>query len=85
MSVKPGEIQVESEAALVCEALVREIANAQRWSTVMDAWNAILKVRSMSRDMAEEQRMLMPSNCTTLHPVVSVIREAEKAYPREKK
>lgn len=42
------------EADLVCEALVREIGNAQRWSAVVEAWEALLHVRRMSRDMQAE-------------------------------
>lgn len=44
----------QDEADLIAEALVREIASAQRWSAVVDAWNALLRVRHMSRQMLEE-------------------------------
>ena len=42
------------EAQLICEALVREIRDAERWSAVVEAWEALLKVRHMARDMERE-------------------------------
>lgn len=52
------EPEVLREADLVCEALVREIAHAGRWSAVIEAWQALLAVRRISRTMAEEQAIL---------------------------
>jgi len=44
----------ETEESLVCEALVREIALAKRWSAVIEAWDALLKVRRMAKDLKSE-------------------------------
>lgn len=54
---------IESEQ--VCEALVREIANAKRWTAVVDAWKALLNVRRMTRDMEAERAHLQGSFAAT--------------------
>ena len=46
------------DPSLICEALVREIRDAQRWSAVEEAWQALLNVRRMSREMAWERNHL---------------------------
>ena len=46
---------VEKEEALICEALVREINNATRWSAVIEAWLALLRVRRMASEMKKEE------------------------------
>ena len=50
--------EIEREADLVCEALVREIGRAQRWQAVKEAHDALLTVRRISNQMAVEQRHL---------------------------
>ncbi len=45
---------LSKEESLVCEALVREIGRADRWSAVMDAWKALLHVRRMAGGMHKE-------------------------------
>jgi len=47
---------------LVCEALVREIYHATRWSAVMDTWRSLLKVREMQRQHIGEMEYLFPPN-----------------------
>jgi hypothetical protein len=42
----------------VCEALVREIRDAQRWSAVEDACHALLNVRRMAGQMEQERTVL---------------------------
>lgn len=54
---------IESEQ--ICEALVREIANATRWTAVVDAWKALLAVRRMARDMEAERAHLQGSFAVT--------------------
>jgi hypothetical protein len=54
-TIRPGD-KLEGEIALVCEALVREIGMATRWCAVMDAWQALLHVRLISKDMLSELR-----------------------------
>lgn len=39
---------------LIREALVREMRDAQRWSAIKDAWDALFKVRLMAQQMKEE-------------------------------
>lgn len=41
--------------SLICEALVREIRAARRWSTIEEAWTALLHVRQMARNMGQER------------------------------
>lgn len=52
------ESQVRREADLVCEALVREINSASRWTAVVDAWQALVHVRRMAREMEAEREHL---------------------------
>ena len=47
---------------LVCEALVREIRLASRWSAVVEAWKALLHVRRMAKGLIEE----MESRASTI-------------------
>jgi len=47
--------EIELEEALVCEALVREIGQATRWSAALDAWNALMHVRKMAYSRRREQ------------------------------
>lgn len=39
------------------EALVCEIRDAQRWSAIMEAWDALLHVRLMAKQMKEEAEL----------------------------
>lgn len=45
----------ETEADLICEALVREIGRANRWIAIREAWLALLSVRRMAKQLNEEQ------------------------------
>ena len=54
MSVISGSDDTRRSASLVCEALCREIASAERFSHVEDAWRALLNVRRMEREMRAE-------------------------------
>lgn len=47
--------RIEREAALVAEALVREIRDAARWAAVVEAWEALLKVRRMADSLAVDR------------------------------
>lgn len=53
---------VTNDEQLVCEALVREIGKAKRWTAVVEAWKALLKVRHMADELKSERRTLGP--CT---------------------
>ena len=61
MEAAVGEVEENKQSnlatnySLVREALVREIGEADRWSAVMDAWNALLHVRFMARAMLTER------------------------------
>ena len=55
-SAKLYDTPLAKEESLVCEALVREIRRAQRWSAVMDGWEALLHVRHMANGMHIEAR-----------------------------
>lgn len=46
----------EHDGNLVCEAIIREIARASRWSAVMDAWKALLHVRQMQKSLSDEHK-----------------------------
>lgn len=46
---------IDTEASLVREALVREIHEAKRWSAVVEAWQALLKVREMANSIQNER------------------------------
>ena len=52
----------EKEESLVCEALVREIGKADRWSAVMDGWHALLHVRHMASAMHMEAATFQESD-----------------------
>lgn len=58
MSVKSLKIQ----SSLVQEELVRQIRNAKRWSAVVEAWEALIKVRWMANNMIKEQEMFESDN-----------------------
>jgi len=45
---------------LICEALVREIGRAQRWSAIEEAWSALLHVRQMGENLRQEEENI---NC----------------------
>lgn len=44
------------ECDLVCEALVREIRDAKRWSAVVEAWEALLAVRRQTRELENDAK-----------------------------
>ena len=41
----------ETEEYLIREALVREILEAERWQTIVSAWQALLRVKLMAKEM----------------------------------
>lgn len=57
-TAKSYETPLAKEESLVCEALVREIGQATRWSAVLEGFNALLHVRHMAAPMHREARML---------------------------
>lgn len=52
----------KDEMELVCEALVREIGSATRWSAVREAWFALLHVRHMWKQIHGERDHSAGSN-----------------------
>jgi hypothetical protein len=50
------------EECLICEALVREIRDATRWSTMVEAWEALLQVRGVAKSLRKEQEHLRGSS-----------------------
>ena len=56
--------KIEKKESLICECLVREIIRAKRWSAVEEAWQAILKVRLMGKQLRKELGELFPSAAT---------------------
>jgi len=49
--------KIETEEHLICEALVREIRSATRWSGIVEAWDALLYVRLLAKQLKEEQKL----------------------------
>lgn len=49
---------IGTEADLICEALVREIGRAQHWTAAQEAWDALLHVRRMHKDLSAEAAYL---------------------------
>ena len=43
------------DESLICEALVREIGRATRWTAIVEAWEALMYVRLMAAAMASER------------------------------
>jgi len=43
------------------EALVREIRDAQRWSSMVEAWEALLQVRRLAEELKEEEEVVNSS------------------------
>ena len=50
--------QIENEADLIVEALVKEIARGCRWSAMVEAWQAILTVRRIAGNLEAERKHL---------------------------
>lgn len=48
---------IETEAVLTVEAILREMSRATRWSTINDARFALLNVRRISDGITKEQSM----------------------------
>lgn len=48
----------DNDADLICEALVKEIRRGPRWCAVVEAWQALLVVRRMEKDMSDERAHL---------------------------
>lgn len=49
---------IEREANIICGLLVREILNAETFSDIKDAADAIFKVRVQAKQMASERDMM---------------------------
>lgn len=47
-----------NEADLICEALVKEIGRGGRWCAIVEAWQALLTVRRISKNMDDERAHL---------------------------
>jgi hypothetical protein len=47
---------IQTEEDLICEALVREIGRANRWSARVDAWEALLATRREGESLRQEQK-----------------------------
>ena len=61
-SAKKYDTPLSQEEALICEALVREIGRAGRWSAVIDGFNALLHVRHMADNMQKEDQMFQEAS-----------------------
>lgn len=61
MSLITPRDDINREADLICEAILREIDRAGRWSHVTDAWKALLTVRRMEKELTKEQNYLSDS------------------------
>ncbi len=48
----------KTESQLIREALVREIRDADRWSAVIEAWEALLTVRIKADALIQEEETL---------------------------
>lgn len=55
---KNYETPLAKEESLICEALVREMALATRWSAILDAFNALGHVRIMAGNMHREAKVM---------------------------
>ena len=49
-----------NDADLICEALVREIGRAKRFSAMREAWLALAAVRRVASQMEQEAAILHP-------------------------
>lgn len=47
----------DKQEYLICEALVREISRAPRWTAIVHAWEALLSVRQMAHTMRQETHL----------------------------
>lgn len=56
-----NDTNLKKEESLICEALVREIAKANRWSAVVEAWYALLRVRLMAKDLTHNPSLNLTS------------------------
>jgi hypothetical protein len=60
------ENNIQREEDLICEALVREIGGASRWSARVEAWEALLSTRREGGEPAartgafERRRIFIP-------------------------
>lgn len=52
-TVSPTD-KIDTEESLVCEALVREIRDAKRWSAVLEACEALLSVKAKADNLRRE-------------------------------
>ena len=51
-------ILITQEESLICEMLVNEIKKAERWSAIIDAWQALLHVRLKAKQLQAEWKRL---------------------------
>ncbi len=49
---------LETESSLIQGALVRQIRDAGRWADVVEAWEALLKVRLIASKLLKEHKHL---------------------------
>ena len=49
---------IQTEEDLICEALVREIGRASRWSARVEAWQALLSTRREGESLRREREHL---------------------------
>ena len=49
------EDKFQREEDLICEALVREIGRASRWSARVEAWDALLSTRREGQSLRDER------------------------------
>ena len=52
-----GMAEYPPNESVICEALVREISYAGRWSAVENAWRALLHVRAMAESLSQEKTL----------------------------
>lgn len=53
------DMQNAKEADLICKALVKEIGRAPTWLGVVEAWQSLLRVRRMARELRKEHEQCL--------------------------
>jgi hypothetical protein len=67
---------IQREEDLICEALVREIGRASRWSARVEAWRALLSTRREGESLRREQEHLA-DNTASSSPNARLDRQEE--------
>ena len=49
---------------LICEALVRQSRDADRWSAVIEAWEALSNVKRMALELGEEAKHIREADAS---------------------